>query len=77
VLERLGLPVGRILAVGDALHTDIAGAAGVDLASCWVLSGVHGETLASRPGRYDPAKAEAAAHAAGVAPTATIPRFAW
>ena len=28
VLQSLGLPVGRVLAVGDALHTDIAGAAG-------------------------------------------------
>lgn len=77
VLQSLGLPVGRVLAVGDALHTDIAGAAGVDLASCWVLSGIHGDTLASGPGRYDHAKAEAAAKAAGVAPIATIPRFEW
>jgi HAD superfamily hydrolase (TIGR01459 family) len=77
VLQSLGLPVGRVLAVGDALHTDIAGAAGVDLASCWVLSGIHGDTLASGPGRYDHAKAEAAAKAAGVAPIATTPRFKW
>ena len=30
VLQSLDLPVQRVLAVGDALHTDIAGAAGVD-----------------------------------------------
>ena len=42
VLERLGVPVDRVLAVGDALHTDIAGAAAVDVAACWVLGGVHG-----------------------------------
>ena len=35
VLERLGLPPDRVLAVGDSLRTDIAGAAAVDLASCW------------------------------------------
>ena len=77
VLQSLGLPVGRVLAVGDALHTDIAGAAGVDIASCWVLSGVHGEALATAPGRFDVIKAEAAAKSAGVAPIATIPYFAW
>src|SRR5215469_4923521 len=77
VLERLHLPVGRVLAVGDALHTDIAGAAGVDIAACWVLGGVHGEALADGSGRYDLAAAEAAAAAEGVAPIATVPRFEW
>jgi HAD superfamily hydrolase (TIGR01459 family) len=77
VLQLLDLPVERILAVGDALHTDIAGAAAVELASCWVLSGIHHETLMIGPGRYDLAKAEEAADAAGVSPIATIPGFAW
>jgi HAD superfamily hydrolase (TIGR01459 family) len=77
VLQRLDLPVGRVLAVGDALHTDIAGAAAIDVASCWVLSGIHGETLASGSGPYDLAKAEVLAAEAGVAPIATIPRFTW
>jgi ribonucleotide monophosphatase NagD (HAD superfamily) len=65
-----------VLAVGDALHTDIAGAAAVDVASCWVLSGIHGETLATAGG-YDLEAAEAAAAASGVAPVATVPRFVW
>jgi HAD superfamily hydrolase (TIGR01459 family) len=77
VLQSLGLPIERVLAVGDALHTDIAGAASVELASCWVLSGIHGEALLAGPDRYDVAKAEAAAEQACVAPIATIPRFAW
>ena len=77
VLQRLGIPAGRVLAVGDALHTDIAGAAAVDIAACWVLSGVHGDTLAAGSGGYDLAKAAAAARAAGLAPCATIARFAW
>ena len=42
VLEVLGLAPDRVLAVGDSLRTDIAGAAGVDLAACWVLDGIHG-----------------------------------
>jgi HAD superfamily hydrolase (TIGR01459 family) len=77
VLQSLGLPVERVLAVGDALHTDIAGAAGVDIASCWVLSGIHGDALAIGAGHYDTRKAEAAAAEAAVAPIATVPRFAW
>jgi HAD superfamily hydrolase (TIGR01459 family) len=77
VLQTLDLPVGRVLAVGDSLHTDIAGAAGVDIAACWVLGGVHGTALADGAGGYDRAKVEAAANQEGVTPVATIPRFQW
>src|SRR4029077_3798646 len=77
VLQSLDLPVGRVLAVGDALHTDIAGAAGVDIAACWVLGGIHGAPLVGGAGGYDLAKAEALARLEGVAPVATIPRFEW
>jgi HAD superfamily hydrolase (TIGR01459 family) len=77
VLERLDLPPPRVLAVGDSLHTDIAGAAGVDLAACWVLSGIHGGILADGAGGFDTRAAEAEAQAAGLAPVASVPRFAW
>ncbi len=77
VLQRLDLPPRRVLAVGDSLHTDIAGAAGVDLAACWVLSGIHGAALADGQGGFDTTAVEAAAHAAGVAPVVTVPRFVW
>jgi HAD superfamily hydrolase (TIGR01459 family) len=77
VLERLGLPPERILAVGDSLRTDIAGAAGVDLAACWVLSGVDRDSFADSRGGFDRIAAEAAARAASLAPVATVPKFAW
>jgi ribonucleotide monophosphatase NagD (HAD superfamily) len=77
VLERLGLPPERILAVGDSLRTDIAGAAGVDLAACWVLSGVDRDKFANGEGGFDGIAAEAAARDAGLAPVATLPKFAW
>lgn len=77
VLQSLDLPVGRVLAVGDALYTDIAGAAGVDIAACWVLGGIHGEALIDGSGRYDLTRAEQVAAEEGVAPIATIPRFSW
>jgi ribonucleotide monophosphatase NagD (HAD superfamily) len=77
VLQQLGLDPKRVLAVGDSLHTDIAGASGVDLAVCWVLNGIHGLALSDGNGGFDLTKAEAAAAEAGLAPVASIPRFAW
>ena len=77
VLEQLGLPPGEVLAVGDSLHTDIAGAVSVDLAACWVLDGIHAAALKDAAGLFDLTAAEAAAREAGVQPMATIPRFVW
>lgn len=77
VLEVLGLPPDRVLAVGDSLRTDIAGAAGVDLDACWVLDGIHGAALRDAGGGFDTARAEAMAREAEVRPVATVPRFAW
>jgi HAD superfamily hydrolase (TIGR01459 family) len=77
VLQSLGLPVHRVLAVGDALETDIAGAACVDLAACWVLSGIHATALANGDGGYDLKKADALAQNAALAPIASVPRFVW
>lgn len=71
-LAMLGLPRGEVLAVGDALETDIAGAAAAGLASCWVLGGIYGERL-----KGDRKAAEAAARLAGLAPVATVPAFVW
>lgn len=77
VLQRLGLDASRVLAVGDALSTDIAGAAAVDLPACWVLGGLHAEALARPDGTFDLTRAESSAREAGLSPIATIPRFAW
>ena len=72
VLDMLGLPSHRVLAVGDALRTDIAGAAAMRLDSCWVLGGLHGEHLAG-----DRAQSDAEAAAAGLSPKAAIQHFVW
>lgn len=76
-LARLGLPPHRILAVGDALRTDIAGAEGVGLDSCWVLGGLHREELVGPDGEPDAYLADAAARAAGLRPIASVPFFRW
>jgi HAD superfamily hydrolase (TIGR01459 family) len=77
VLAQLDLPKDRVLAVGDSLRTDIAGAISVGLSACWVLDGLHGETLRRADGSFDPAEVEAAARAAELAPVAAMARFAW
>ncbi len=71
VLAMLGVAPARVLAVGDALRTDIAGAAAVGLDACWVLGGLHGAHLGSD------AATEAEAVAAGLHPVAAIPHFVW
>jgi HAD superfamily hydrolase (TIGR01459 family) len=77
VLEQLGLPPKEVLAVGDSLRTDIAGAVGVDLAACWVLGGVHGAELSNGAGGFDTARAEQAARVQGVDSVVTVPHFIW
>jgi HAD superfamily hydrolase (TIGR01459 family) len=77
VLRELDVPADAVLAVGDSLRTDIAGASGVDLPACWVLDGIHGADLSDGAGGFDPRKAEEAASRAGIRPMATLPRFVW
>jgi HAD superfamily hydrolase (TIGR01459 family) len=72
VLAMLDVPQSRVLAVGDALRTDIAGAAAAGIDSCWVLGGIHGEALGG-----DRVKIEAAAREAGLGPVACVPSFVW
>jgi HAD superfamily hydrolase (TIGR01459 family) len=72
VLAMLGVDRTRVLAVGDALRTDIAGADSAGIDSCWVLGGIHGAELGG-----DPHKIEAAAAAAGLSPVACLPGFVW
>jgi HAD superfamily hydrolase (TIGR01459 family) len=69
-LDLLGVPADRVLAVGDALRTDIAGAQSVGISSCWVLDGIH-----DLAGKHDLAEQEASA--LGLAPLATLPSFRW
>ena len=68
----------RILAVGDSLRTDVAGAnaAGIDVAL--VTFGIHREELGGAWGEaVDPVKLAAAAAASGHHPTYGIPSLRW
>jgi ribonucleotide monophosphatase NagD (HAD superfamily) len=78
VFAMLGLAPARVMAVGDALRTDIAGAAAVGIASAWVLGGIHAEELGLAEGEMpDAAAASARAGADGLAPEAVLPAFRW
>jgi HAD superfamily hydrolase (TIGR01459 family) len=50
-LERLGMTASRILAVGDSLAHDVAGAAGSGIDAAFVASGVHRHDLEWRDAR--------------------------
>jgi HAD superfamily hydrolase (TIGR01459 family) len=71
-LSMLKLPAANVLAVGDSLRTDIAGAAAAGLDSAWVLSGIHAAELGADLGH-----AEKAAAAAGYLPTAIMRSLNW
>jgi len=73
-----GTPRARILAVGDSLRTDVAGAEGVGIDSLLVTGGIHASELAGAGGRHpDPANLAAACAHAGHRPTYAIPGFTW
>jgi HAD superfamily hydrolase (TIGR01459 family) len=69
-------PLGRILAIGDSVRTDLAGAAGLSVDCLFVTAGIHAEELGER---HDPdlgALAQMFAQA-GVEPKAVTPRLVW
>ena len=57
------------MAVGDTLRTDIAGARGVAIDSCWVLGGIHAGDFANNSG------AELHAREAGMVPKLVVQNF--
>jgi HAD superfamily hydrolase (TIGR01459 family) len=71
-LSTLRVPATRLLAIGDSLRTDIAGAAGVGMDSLWVLGGIHGAALAG-----DMRAAAQAAADIGLSPRWVIPQLVW
>lgn len=78
VFALLGIPDRRrILAVGDALATDIAGAQAVGIDAAWVVGGIHAEELGAAGRLPPPPVLERAAAARGLAPVAALPAFVW
>lgn len=68
----------RILAIGDSLRTDIAGAAAAGIASALVLGGLHGDEIGWAPdGAPDPAGLARLMESALHAPDMVLPDFIW
>jgi len=68
----------RVLAVGDSLRTDIAGARTAGIDAVWIVGGLHAEELGIVPGTLpDRERIAAALAATGEAPLAVAPGFSW
>src|SRR3989304_3288664 len=68
----------RIVAVGDSLRTDIAGAERAGIDSVLVTGGLPAEELGVAAGRSpDPRRLAAACARAGHLPTVAVPAFVW
>jgi HAD superfamily hydrolase (TIGR01459 family) len=66
----------RILAVGDSLRTDIAGAAGVGIDSLLIAGGIHADEF-TRDGMLDLERVDAAIRQSRTSPIGVAARFAW
>jgi HAD superfamily hydrolase (TIGR01459 family) len=69
-------PLKRVLAIGDSVRTDLAGAASFGVDFLFVISGLHAEQIGSRE-TPDPAGLATMFAAAGATPKAVIPRLVW
>lgn len=76
---RLGEPDrDRVLAVGDSLRTDVAGAARAGIDSAMVTGGIHAEALGVRMGESpDPRLLTDLCGREGIRPTYALPAFRW
>ena len=77
--QALGRPLdlARVLAIGDALHTDIAGACAMGLDSLFVGSGIHRAEVLDASGAINIDAVERLAKEHGVAPNGLLSRLAW
>src|SRR4051794_3743795 len=70
------LPLGRLLAIGDSLRTDVKGAHDLGVACLFVTAGIHAEELGHRDAP-DLSALERMFAAAGHAPEAVTRRLVW
>ena len=73
-LERLGLPKEKVLAIGDGLATDVAGAENFGIACAWIAGGIHAADLGPEP---TPESVAIVAGAAGHIPNHALPALVW
>ena len=67
----------RVLAVGDGLITDVAGAQGQGLDCLFIAAGIHAGDVFSPSGQLDGARVNALLAASGLGAAYTIPHLVW
>lgn len=75
-MQQLGLPARSLVAIGDSLEHDVAGACGCGVDSVFVGGGIHAERVL-QGGEVDGAALEALCDEYDVRPTYVMPRFCW
>jgi ribonucleotide monophosphatase NagD (HAD superfamily) len=74
----LSLPDDRVLAIGDTLRTDVAGAKAAGLAAALVTVGIHRDALGTHDGRPpEPARLAGLLAEATHRPDVILPGFSW
>jgi ribonucleotide monophosphatase NagD (HAD superfamily) len=76
-LKRMKRPPHAVLAIGDGLETDIAGARGMDMDSVFVLSGLHAEFLSETGAAPERDQLQARFACRGHVPTYVISHLRW
>lgn len=77
-IRTLGVDPHRVAVVGDALETDMRGAADAGLSGIWVTGGIHAKEVDGGYGKPgDPLRIASLAAEYDVAPTAVLPGFIW
>ena len=69
-------PLARVLAIGDSVRTDVAGAAALGVDCLFLTAGIHAEELGGRD-NPDPAVLGQIFAGAGIAPKAVMRRLVW
>ena len=76
ILSECGLSVERLLCVGDALRTDVAGGAGIGAATLFTVGGIHHQELLV-DNQLDPARLKALCRRLGQTPDFAIAHLRW
>lgn len=76
-LRKRETPLPRVLAIGDALRTDVTGAVGLGIDSLFVARGIHVHELGLAEGTLDDERLARFLAQAAVRPTAAIDKLVW
>lgn len=76
-LKGRDIPKARVLCIGDALRTDIAGAVGAGHDALMVLAGIHGHQIALTPAGHDVAALDQLCAQNGTRPTMGMVSLVW